>query len=80
MKTVFGALATLLLLLQITNVNAADRVKPAKAEHGVTGVKNDLQGGVTIPGSTRVFRPLPPEEVEKLGRQGVTREMMRQQR
>ena len=82
MNIIFMTLAMMPLILQITSVNAADQVKPIAVERGAKGVKSEplLQGGVTIQGSTQVFRPLPPEEVEKLGREGVKRKMMEQKR
>ena len=82
MNIIFRVLAIMPLVLQVTNVNSADQVKPVVVERGATGIKSAplLQGGVTMQGSTQVFRPLPPEEVEKLGRDGVKRKMMEQKR
>jgi hypothetical protein len=82
MNIILKALAMMPFVLQVTSVNAAEQVKPVAVERSATGVKSEplLQGGVTIQGSTQVFRPLPPEEVEKLGREGVKRRMMEQKR
>ena len=78
MNVIFMALAMMPLVLQVTNVNAADQVKPIAVERGATSVKSGplLQGGVTITESSQIYRPLPPEEEEKLGREGVKRKMM----
>ncbi|HSP30568.1 MAG TPA: hypothetical protein VLO13_00905 [Halomonas sp.] len=82
MNIFFKALAMMSFVLQATTVNAAEQLKSVTVERSATGVNNEplFQGGVTIQGSTQVFRPLPPEEVEKLGREGAKRRMMQQKR
>lgn len=80
MSFIFKTLAKMLLVLYVTNVYADNRAKSVAVGRGETSVRSETpaQGAVTIRGSARVFTPLPPEEVEKLGREGVKRKMMEQ--
>lgn len=83
MKLNYMALATISLVLHVMNVNAAEQERlSARGERDGTHARSEAspQGGVTIPGNSQVLKPLPPEEVEKLGREGVKRTMMEQRR
>lgn len=75
-KTTIGSV----IVLFMTNLNAADAIKPAHAQ-GVTEERNRLQsqGAITIQGNSRAFTPLASEAVEKLGRDGVRRKLTEQQ-
>ena len=71
----------ILVLLPVLNVHAAKQVKQTKAEQGAkTVIKSEPSspGGVTMPGSDKLFKPLPPAEEERLGREGVKRKMLEQ--
>ena len=83
MSVFFKALAVFLLVLPAASLNAADQARPTASERSTTSVTHEATtsgGGVTIPGLPGIYKPLPPEEEEKLGWEGVKRKMMEQKR
>lgn len=77
---IFKMLINMLVVFFATHAYGADQVKSVAVGPHKTGGQSELplQGSVTIPGNTQVFIPLPPAEVEKLGREGVKQKMMEQ--
>lgn len=82
MKLIFKFLTIAPFILLPTTAYTANQASPvagvrAAAANNPNSTKL-IEGGVTIPGSDRVYKPLPPAEEEKLGREGAKRKMMEQ--
>lgn len=83
MSVFFKALAVMLLVLPAASLNAAGQAKSTVSERSTTSVKHEStlsEGGLTIPGLPGIYKPLPSEEDEKLGREGVKRKIKEQKR
>jgi hypothetical protein len=59
------------------NVESASSNQQANAT-GQLRSSNGGQEGVTMPGDNRIYKPLAPEEIEKLGRDEYKRKMKEQ--